>query len=172
MFKHPDGAAKGSHARHERVQVIVKDGVVTNVDMKGDGPAALERELAADGVQVTDGKDGRRVVMIRRHALAADAERHAADAHRLAATRMAQVRSDMRADCAKQGITLAADADLAQLATCGRDIQKDVREAMATARKAINDAKWLSAEERARALKGLEQAQADIRREVVVKLEM
>jgi beta-lactamase regulating signal transducer with metallopeptidase domain len=173
VIKHKDGAM---HGRNDVVRVIIKDGALANVDVKGDELAGLEKELAE--------ADGRRMVMIRRHAEANAAEANAAEANaaeanaaeaaaaaRDARAHMAAVRADLRARCEKDGVKLPADADIAQLATCGRDIQKEMREAMATARKAINDAKWLSTEERARALRGLEQAQADIRREVVVTLD-
>ena len=66
---------------------------------------------------------------------------------------------------------MAADADIAQLATCGVDVQKQVREAMASARKAVEESKSLSAAERANALKGIEQALANMRRDVVIKIE-
>lgn len=163
VIKHGEDGKAG---KHKTVRVIVKDGATTNVDVLGDEP--MLGRFSGDGLEVTETADGRKMVVVRRHAIAAEAHQKAAGD---VAAHMAKVRDDMRADCAKQGITLSADADLAQLATCGRDIQKEVREAMATARKAINDAKWLSDKERARALKGLEQAQADIRRDVIVKLD-
>jgi len=46
-----------------------------------------------------------------------------------------------------------------------------MREAMATARKAIADAKWLSDEERSRALRGLVQAESGVQRQVITKIE-
>ncbi len=162
LFKHKDA---GKDGKHQSVRVIVKDGVATT-GKDGLDAAALEKELEAElagAVEETRTEDGRRIVMVRK--------RGAGGSGPEAEAALAQVKAGMRADCTRQGISLPADADVGQLALCGRDIQKEVREALATARKAINDAKWLSTEERARALKGLEQAQADIRREVVVKLE-
>lgn len=123
-----------------------------------------------DGVQVSETPDGRKMVMVRR-VMGGHGAGDPAEMRKLADARMTEVKAEMRARCEKEGTPVAADADLALLATCGRDIQKEIREAMATARKAINDAKWLSAAERDRALKGLDQAQADIRRDVIVRLD-
>lgn len=157
----------GKDGKGQTVRVIVRDRIGVP-DRDGLDVAALERDLA-DVVDETRTEDGRHIVMVRRHALAAGV--HAAEAGKRAEAAMANVRTEMRADCTKQGITLPADADIAQLATCGRDIQKEMREAMATARKAIAAASWLSAEERAKALKGLEQAESGVHRQVIARIE-
>jgi acyl-CoA reductase-like NAD-dependent aldehyde dehydrogenase len=67
-------------------------------------------------------------------------------------------------------VKLPADADMAQLATCGMEMQKKVREAMASARVAIEKSRDLSAEQRAAALKGIDAAMAN-QRTVIVKVE-
>jgi bla regulator protein blaR1 len=159
------------------VKVIVTEGGSAAFDK-----SVLEAELAdgvaekASDVDVTQTPDGRRMVMIRRHAMAAEkgaqaAERHAAEAHKMASVHIAQVKADMRARCDKDGIKLPAEADIAQLATCGIDIQKQVREAIASARIAIAESRSLSAEQREKALKGLDQAVANQRRDITATLE-
>lgn len=80
-------------------------------------------------VQVTTTTDGRKLVMVRRMAIAGEAGK-AADAH------IATMKADMRARCDKEGVKLPADADMAALATCGGTHLKRMEEAMAKARAA------------------------------------
>jgi bla regulator protein BlaR1 len=147
------------------------DGVAHVMMFGGDGQPPLPPLPPTPGsapgnadVHVTTTADGRKLVMLRRLEGTGEAGK-AAEAH------IAAIRADMRARCDKEGIKMPADADLPQLATCGMEMQKKVREAMASARAAIETTAGLSAEQRAQALKGIDAAMANTRQEFVLKME-
>jgi beta-lactamase regulating signal transducer with metallopeptidase domain len=155
------------------VRVIVNDGTAAGMDMRHLDLPPLDGAMVdgKDGVQVTQTADGRKMIMVRRHVMADAAQKDAGEPRKMAAAEIAAVTADLRTRCEKDGITLPADADIGQLATCGRDTQKEMREAMASARKAVEESRTLSADERAKALKGIEQAMGSMRREVIAILE-
>lgn len=174
VFRHHAGPATPGAEGHKVTRTIVmKDGKVITDDVKGEPPhmMLLHGDGPGDTVNVVETGDGKKMVMVRRVMGVSGAKIDHAEMSEHAAARLAEVKADMRARCDKQGITMAADADIAQLATCGVDMQKQVREAMASARKAVEESKSLSATERANALKGIEQALANMRRDVVIKIE-
>ncbi len=165
--------------------IIMKDGKMVTDNVAGGDGAAHVMMFGADGmpplppmppmpgsgpsnadVQVTTTADGRKMVMLRRMEAAGEAGKTAALAGKSAEAHMAAIRADMRARCDKEGIKLPADADMAQLATCGMELQKKQREAMASARAAIEASPGLSAEQRAQALKGIDAAMANTRQEI------
>ncbi|MEI6485489.1 MAG: M56 family metallopeptidase [Sphingomonadales bacterium] len=149
--------------------MVIKDGV-TMVDGKTLAEPPVPPGTAPGVVvQVTQSADGKRFVMVRRVAGAPGADPAAID--KLAEQRIADIKARMRTRCEGDGVKLPADADFDQLATCGMDMQKQVRDAMASARKAVEESKSLSAAERENALKGIDQALATMRREVIVKIE-
>jgi hypothetical protein len=115
-----------------------------------------------EDVKVTTSADGRRMVMVRR----IDKARLAGESAEAAQAHIAAIRADMRARCDQEGIKLPTDADIGQLATCGMEMQKKVREAMVSARAAIEATPGLSAEQRAQALKGIDAAMANNRQEI------
>jgi bla regulator protein blaR1 len=111
-------------------------------------------------VQVTSTADGRKML------LRIDTARLAGGAAEAAQARLAAMRADMRARCEQEGIKVPAEADMAELATCGMELQKKQREAMALARTAIETTSGLSAEQRAQALKGIDAAMANTRQQI------
>lgn len=168
IIKHKHAGPDAAAGKGRTVRVIVKDGAV--VSTEDAELAELQHDLAAEA---RASKDGRRVLMIRHHELAAAsaAAAHGAESAKAAQAEMARVKDDMRADCSKQGISMPAEADIGQLAMCGRDIQKEVREALAEARKSVAEDAGLSDAQRAKVLKGLDAAGTKLRREVIVKIE-
>lgn len=162
--------------------IIMKDGKMVTDNVAGGDGAAHVMMFGADGmppmppmpgsgagnpdVQVTTTADGRKMVMVRRIEAAGAAGRVAKLAGETAEAQIAAMQADMRARCEKEGIKLPANADMAQLATCGMELQKKQREAMASARAAIEASPGLSAEQRAQALKGIDAAMANTRQEI------
>jgi beta-lactamase regulating signal transducer with metallopeptidase domain len=164
----PQPPAPPAAPQGKRVMVIKQEGAGLDGAAAGsDDLARLEDDLA-DAVHETKSADGRHIVMVRRHALAGE---HAAAAGKAAQAAMADVKSELRAECTRQGITMAADADVGQLAMCGRDVQAEVRLALAKARKAITESRGMSDAQRTAALKGLDAAKSELRREMIVKIE-
>ncbi|OYZ15591.1 MAG: hypothetical protein B7Y35_05850 [Sphingomonadales bacterium 28-64-96] len=153
-------------------KIIMKDGKVVSDETSGDGPHVMMMHGGGPGemVKVMETAEGKKMVMIRHQELAEMAGKHAALAGKDVEARMAEVKARMRARCESDGVKLPADADMAQLATCGMEMQKKVREAMAAARTAIEKTAGLSAEQRAAALKGIDAAMAN-QRTVIVKVE-
>ncbi|WP_273463318.1 M56 family metallopeptidase [Sandarakinorhabdus limnophila] len=154
-------------------KIIMKDGKVVSDETSGDGPQVMMMHGGGPGemVKVMETAEGKKMVMIRHQEMADMAGKHAALAGKDVEARMAEVKTRMRARCESDGVKLPADADMAQFATCGMEMQKKVREAMASARVAIEKSRDLSAEQRAAALKGIDAAMANQRTEVIVKVE-
>ncbi|MEI6418103.1 MAG: M56 family metallopeptidase [Sphingomonadales bacterium] len=145
-----------------------KDGTTIVMDGKAGTPMVLN----GDGVITTRSEDGKRIVMVRR--LAAGAEKDAAAAMKQAdmagvAAGMAAVRAELAARCERTGKKMAADAELDELAMCGIDTAKLVNQSLAAARAAIEKSRDLTAEQRAEALKGIDEAMAQ-NGPVVVKI--
>jgi beta-lactamase regulating signal transducer with metallopeptidase domain len=151
--------------------VVMKDGKVVTDTVAGGEPMPHVMMFGADGkpgapgnadVQVTTTADGHKMVMVRRMEMAGAA-------HKMAQEQMASIKADMRARCEKEGVKVPADADFPQLATCGMQVQKIQREAMASARAAIEASRDLTPEQRAQALKGIDAAMANTRQDFVLK---
>lgn len=147
-------------------KVIIKDGKVVTDETSGEGPHVMMIHDGGPGemVKVMETAEGKKVMMIRHQEIA---EKAGKDAQ----ARMAEAKARLRSRCESEGVKLPADADFGQLATCGGEMQKKMREAMASARAAIEASRDLSGEQRAAALKGIDHAMANVRSEVIVKLQ-
>jgi RNA polymerase-binding transcription factor DksA len=166
VFHHKMDGKQGKDGKKTVVrQLVIKDGKVITDDIKGDGPHMMMLEGGpAEMVKVMETADGKKVMMIRHQEIAEKASKEAQ-------ARIAETKARLRARCDSEGIKLPADADFGQLATCGGEIQRKMREAMAAARTAIEKTAGLSAEQRAAALKGIDAAMAGQRHEFVLKME-
>ena len=151
IIKQPGG---GKDSKDRTVRVIMEDGAAPAA--MAEVETALNHDLAVAAEAAHQAEDARRIVMVRHHAATGKA----------ATAALADVRAEMRADCARQGIAMPDTADIGALAMCGRDIQREVRAAIAEARKAVAEIRTLSDAERSAALKGLDAAQAEMRREL------
>ena len=176
VFTHKIDGAQGKPGQPgEKIvrKIIMKDGKVVTDETSGEGPHVMMMHGGGPGemVKVMETAEGKKIVMIRHQEMAEMAGMNAALAGKDVEARMAEVKARMRARCEGDGVKLPADADMAQLATCGMEMQKKVREAMASARAAIEKSRDLSAEQRAAALKGIDAAMANQRTEVIVKVE-
>lgn len=147
-------------------KLVIEDGNVITDDIKGSEPHMMMLNAGdhTEMVKVLETAEGKKVMMIRHQVIAEKASKEAQ-------ARMAEAKARLRARCDIEGVKLPADADFGQLATCGDEIQKKMREAMASARAAIESAPNLSADQRAAALKGIDHAMANVRSEVIVKLQ-
>lgn len=149
----------GKDGKDRTVRVILEDGAAPGV--MADVEATLDHDLAVAAEAAHKAEDARRIAMLRHHGVDG----------KVAKAALADVRTEMRADCAKQGISMPDTADIAALAMCGRDIQREVRAAIAEARKAVAEIRTLSDAERSAALRGLDAAQAEMRREGIARIE-
>ncbi|WP_353216155.1 M56 family metallopeptidase [Sandarakinorhabdus sp.] len=150
--------------------VIVKNGEgATVTTSRGDTPAMVLGGMGLD-LAASGGAGSTRVMMIRREG-PADMAAKADTASKAAEQHLAMVRTDLRARCDKEGISMPADADIAQLATCGMELQKRMRTAMASARTALEKSRDLSEDQRSAALKGLDAAMANLPGQMIIKLQ-
>uniref|UniRef100_UPI00286D86C7 hypothetical protein n=1 Tax=Sandarakinorhabdus sp. TaxID=1916663 RepID=UPI00286D86C7 len=160
IFHHKADGKAGKGDKQAVRTMIIKDGKVVTDETSGEGPHVMM--MHGDGpdemVKMMETAKGKKIVVIRHQEMAEMAGKHAALAGKEAEARIAEVTARMRARCDKDGIKMPADADLGQLATCGMEMQKKVREAMVSARSAIEASRDLSADQRAAALKGIDAA--------------
>jgi bla regulator protein blaR1 len=176
VFTHKADGKPGQHGEKIMHTIIMKDGKVVTDTMSGQ-PGMMRHENPGEMVREIEAANGKKLVMIRNQEMAdmaakhADmAGKHAEMARNHAEARIAEVKARMRARCEGDGVKLPAEADMAQLATCGMEMQKKVRAAMASARAAIEKSRDLSTDQRAAALKGIDAAMANTRT-VIVKLD-
>lgn len=79
---------------------------------------------------------------------------------------LARARASMRARCASQGVSLPAEADMQTLATCGPQLRRTVALSLQNARRSIEANSHMDPESRAEALRGIDQAMAEVEREL------
>ncbi|WP_372916663.1 M56 family metallopeptidase [Sandarakinorhabdus sp.] len=166
VFTHKTGGKDGKPGVHgEKIvrKIIIKDGKTLVDEASGEGPHVMMMHGGGPGetVRVMETPDGKKMVMIQRREL--DGKQ--------AEARIAEVKAGMRARCESDGGKLPANADFGQLAACGVEMQKKMQAVMASARAAVEKSQELSADQRAAALKGIDAAMTNTRREVIVKLE-
>ncbi|WP_157219741.1 M56 family metallopeptidase [Flavisphingomonas formosensis] len=116
--------------------------------------AAAQREAAAAQ---------REAAAARREALA-EARTAQARIPAMVQTSLASARRGMLDACARQGVTLSADADWNMLATCGPKLRRTIRASLASVRTSLAANPALPAKQRSDALSGLDDALADLDR--------
>lgn len=165
LFHHKIDGKPGKDGEKIVRKLVIKDGKVITDEIKGGEPHMMMHGAGHDEmVKVLETAEGKQVMMIRHQEIAEKAGKEAQ-------ARIAETKARLRARCDAEGVKLPADADFGALATCGGEMQRKMREAMASARAAIEASKDLSAEQRAAALKGIDHAMANVRSEVIVKLD-
>ena len=106
----------------------------------------------------------RQAEVARRQAFA-ERDRILRDVPRMVAAHLAATRSRMVADCARRGVTMSATADFGALALCGDATSRTVRVALENARASIAAAPDIGEAQRRGALKGIDDALVELRRE-------